>query len=135
MFKLTDLKEYSTLLDFCRLFNLFYLKMQQDKKKLFIGNLAYETTVEALVEFASAFGKIVDSYKPFGKGFGFLTFETEEMAAAALEGLNGKTLDGRELKADYAQPREDKPRRDFGGRRDFRSGGNDRGGFRRDRRF
>lgn len=108
-----------------------------DKKKLFVGNLAYETTVEALVEKASAFGKVVDSYKPFGKGFGFLTFETEEMAQAALDGMNGQELDGREMKVDFASPREDKPRRDFGGpRRDFRSGGgNDRGGFRRDRRF
>lgn len=112
-----------------------------DKKKLFVGNLAYETTVEKLVEVASAFGTIVDSFKPFGKGFGFLTFETEEMAQAALDAMNGMELDGRTLKVDFAQPREDKPRRSFsgGGRRDF-GRGNDRGGrrdggFRNDRRF
>lgn len=114
--------------------------MTPDKKKLFIGNLAYETTVEKLVEVASAYGTIVDSFKPFGKGFGFLTFETEEMAQAALDAMNGMEIDGRALKVDFAQPREDKPRRSFnsGGRRDFRSndrsGGRSSGGFRNDRR-
>lgn len=107
-----------------------------DNKKLFIGNVGYDTTVEALVEVASKYGKVVDSYKPLGKGFGFLTFETEEQALAAKEGLNGFELEGRALNVDFAKPRDDsKPRGSFGGgRRDFRRndsrGGNDRrGGF------
>lgn len=101
-----------------------------DNKKLFIGNIGYNTTVEALVELASKYGKVVDSYKPLGKGFGFLTFETAEQAAAAKEGLNGVELDGRALNVDFAKPREDKPRRDFG-RSDFRRNdrGDRRGGF------
>ncbi len=105
-----------------------------DNKKLFIGNVSYNTTVEALIEIASKFGKIVDSYKPLGKGFGFLTFETEAEALAAKEGLHGLELDGRALNVDFAKPREDKPRGSFGGgRRDF--GNNDRSGGRRDGGF
>lgn len=103
------------------------------KNKLFIGNVAYETTLEAIKELFGAYGTIVDAYKPERKGFAFVTFESDEQAAAAIEAVNGKELDGRELKVDYAQPREDRPRnRSFGGR-DNRGG--DRGGFRRDRRF
>lgn len=101
-----------------------------DMKKLFIGNVSYNTTVEALIELAAPYGKVVDSYKPLGKGFGFLTFETEAEAAAAKEGLHGKELDGRALNVDFAKPREDKPRGFGGGRRDF--GNNDRNGGRRD---
>lgn len=101
-----------------------------DNKKLFIGNVGYNTTVEALVELASEYGKVVDSYKPLGKGFGFLTFETEEQALAAKEGLNGKELDGRALNVDFAKPRDDSaPRGSFGGgRRDFRRNDNRSGG-------
>lgn len=107
-----------------------------DKVKLFVGNLSYDTTIETLVEVASAHGKVVDSYKPVGKGFGFLTFETAEQAQAALDAMNGMELDGRTLKVDFAQPREERPRRSFsgGGRRDF-GGRRDNGGYRNDRRF
>lgn len=106
-----------------------------EDKKLFIGNVSYDTTVEALVEMAAVYGKVVDSYKPLGKGFGFLTFETAEQALAAKEGLHGKLLDGRELNVDFAKPREDKPRGFSGGRRDFRSNDNRSGGNRRDSGF
>lgn len=101
-----------------------------DNNKIFIGNVNFNTAIETLVELASQFGEVVDSYKPQGKGFAFITFKSEEQAAAAIEGLNGKEVDGRELNVSIARPKEDRPRRDFGGpRRDFRGG--DRG-FRRD---
>jgi RNA recognition motif-containing protein len=97
--------------------------------KIFIGNVAYATAIESLVEMASKFGEVVESYKPLDKGFAFITFKTAEQALAAIEGMNGKEVDGREINVSIARPREDRPRRDFGGR----SNGGNRGGFDRSR--
>lgn len=87
-----------------------------EKNKLFIGNVAYATKIETLVELFSEFGEVVESYKPEGKGFAFITFKTEEEANKALEALNGKEVDGREIFVNVARPREERPRRDFGNR-------------------
>ena len=81
-----------------------------EKNKLFIGNVAYTTTIETLVELFSQYGEVVESYKPQGKGFAFITFKTEESAQKAMEELNGKEVDGREIVVNAARPREDKPR-------------------------
>lgn len=109
-----------------------------EQKKLFVGNLPYGTTIETLVELFLKYGNVVDSYKAEGKGFGFITFETEEQAANALEALNGMNVEGREIVVSIARPREDKPRRSFGDRGGYNRGGNDRrggdrGGYNRDR--
>jgi RNA recognition motif-containing protein len=106
-----------------------------DKKKIFVGNLSYGTTMETLTETFLKFGEIVDSYKPEGKGFAFITFSTEEQAQNAVEGMNGQEVDGRALSVSIARPKEDRPRRSFGGSGDRRGGGGfnrDRGGDRRD---
>jgi cold-inducible RNA-binding protein len=95
-----------------------------DNKKIFVGNLSYGTTMETLTEAFLKFGEIVDSYKPEGKGFAFITFSTEEQALNAIEGMNGVELDGRELSVSIAKPKEDRPRRSFGGS----AGGDRRGG-------
>lgn len=98
----------------------------EDKKKIFIGNLPYSTTQEKLVELFSQYGEITDSYKPAGKGFGFVTFATEEAAQAAIEAMNGQDIEGRAAVVNIAQPKSDKPRenRGFGGNR-----GGGRGGY------
>jgi RNA recognition motif-containing protein len=72
---------------------------------------------------------ITDKFSCRSKGFGFVEMSTDEEAAAAIANLNGKELDGRAIAVNEAkpmQPREDRPRGNFGG-------GN-RGGFNRDRR-
>ncbi|MDD3661942.1 MAG: RNA-binding protein [Candidatus Dojkabacteria bacterium] len=84
-----------------------------DPKKLFVGNLSYSTTQEALEELFSQYGEIENIYKPAQKGFAFVTFKTEEAAKAAMEAQNGQPLDGRELRIDFARPREERPRNDF----------------------
>ncbi len=98
------------------------------QNKLFIGNVAFATTIETLVAQFSQFGEITDSYKPQGKGFAFITFKTDEAAAAAIEAMNGKEVDGRELVVNIARPKEDRPARSFGGG----NRGGFGGGFRRD---
>ncbi len=80
-----------------------------DKKKLFIGNLSYEVTQDQLSEHMSQFGKIVDIYKPMGKGFAFVTFETEEEAQAAIEAMHEKEVFGRALTVQVARPKEERP--------------------------
>jgi RNA recognition motif-containing protein len=100
------------------------------ENKLFIGNVAFETKIETLVEMFSQFGEITDSYKPLGKGFAFITFKDEASAQKAIEEMNGKEVEGRQLVVNVARPREERP---MGGSRGG-FGGGDRGGFGGDRR-
>ncbi|MCC7304191.1 RNA-binding protein [bacterium] len=108
------------------------------ENKIFIGNVAFETKIETLVEIFSQYGEITDSYKPMGKGFAFITFKDESAVQAAIEAMNGKEVEGRELVVNVARPREERPSRGFGGggfgggdRRPSRGGfgGGNRGGF------
>lgn len=85
----------------------------EQKNKIFLGNVAFDTDIQTLVDLFSKFGEITDSYKPMRKGFAFITFAEDESAAQAIEEMDGVEVDGRELAVNLARPREDKPRRDF----------------------
>ncbi|SRR5690606_25013231 len=103
-----------------------------DKNKLFIGSLPWSITSEGLAEMFSQYGEISDavviSDRDTGrsKGFGFVTFTTEESAKAALE-MDGREVEGRTIVVNVAKPREDRGGRGGGGFR--RDGGRN---FRRD---
>lgn len=90
-------------------------------KKLFVGSLAWATTDDGLqAHFAQcgtvASAKVVtDRESGRSRGFGFVEFENDAEADAAVEKLNNSELDGRQITVSEARPREDKPRRDFGG--------------------
>jgi len=56
------------------------------------------------------------------RGFGFVTMASPEEAEKAIEGLNGKDLDGRALTVNVAKPREE--RSGGGGRREYGGGRN-----------
>jgi RNA recognition motif-containing protein len=58
------------------------------------------------------------------RGFGFVEMSNDTEAKAAIEGLNGKELDGRTLNVNEARPRPE-------GGRNRRGGGGGGGGFRR----
>lgn len=96
-----------------------------DEKKIYIGNLNYDTTKEDLqkaIEEAGANPKdvsvISDKYTGRSKGFGFAEFDSEEDTQKVIEALDGKELAGRNLKVNKARPR--KPRNDsFGSGRRF----------------
>lgn len=81
-------------------------------KKLFVGNISYDSNENSLEEFFSEAGTvesvniITDKATGRSKGFGFVEMSTEEEAAKAKEELNGKELDGRPLTVDEAKPRE-----------------------------
>ncbi len=102
--------------------------------KWFVGNLSFNTTENDLQDTFAAHGSVVEanlmvdrvSGRP--RGFGFVTMSTPEEAQKAIEALNGKPLDGRNLTVNIARPKEERapggggggrgPRRDYGGRRE-----------------
>ncbi len=104
-------------------------------KKLFVGNIAYATSEESLRAFFEEFQprsvKIAtDRDTGRSRGFGFIEIDDDAQAEAAIEALNGQSLDGKQLNVSEARPREDRPRSGGfgGGGGGRRPGGNDRGG-------
>jgi RNA recognition motif-containing protein len=83
-------------------------------KKLYAGNLSYNTTEDSLRSLFSEFGTvesvkvIMDRDTGSSKGFGFVEMSTDEEAAAAIAGTNGREVDGRQIRVNEAM---DKPRR------------------------
>jgi RNA recognition motif-containing protein len=106
-------------------------------KKLYVGNLSYDTTQESLSELFGTIGTvesatvITDRMSGRSKGFGFVEMAEESAAQQAIAELNEKELDGRTIKVAEAQPPRDRDdRRGGGGGRGNRRGG---GGYDRDR--
>jgi len=93
-------------------------------KKLYIGNLSYGTTSESLKAGFEKAGNVSDAVvltdKMTGRsrGFGFVTMEDAD-ADKAIAMFDGKDFEGRAIKVNEAQPREERPRRDFGPRRAY----------------
>lgn len=107
--------------------------------KLFVGNLAYSVTESQLHDAFGAHGVVVDCHimtdRATGRprGFAFVTMSTEEEAQAAIEAMNGASLDDRALTVNVARPREERPGGGGGGggfSRGPRRGFDDRGGRR-----
>ena len=101
-------------------------------KKLYVGNLAFQTTTQDLQDLFSQAGTvesaqiIEDRDTGQSKGFAFVEMSTEEEAASAIDQFNGKEVAGRMLKVNEARPREN--RGGGGGGRGFGGGGNRGGG-------
>ncbi len=87
-------------------------------KKLFIGSLAWATNDDSLKAFFESVGPVAsakvvtDRETGRSRGFGFVEYDNDADADAAVEKLNGAELDGRQIAVNEAKPREDKPRRD-----------------------
>ncbi len=92
-------------------------------KKLYFGNLSYDTNDNSLRSACEPFGTvesasvISDKMSGRSKGFGFVEMSTEDEAQAVIAGLNGKEVDGRQVRVSEARPQEDRPARSggFGG--------------------
>ena len=84
--------------------------------KLYVGNLPYSTDDEALKSLFSECGTvnsskvIMDRETNRSKGFGFVEMSSEEEANSAMVTLNGKDVEGRQLKVNLAKPRENNNR-------------------------
>ena len=100
-------------------------------KKLYVGNLSYDTNENGLKDFFSKAGSvesaiiITDKISGRSKGFGFVEMSSDDEAQKAVDTLNGGELDGRNISVAEARPMTDRPARPAGG---F-GGGGGRGGF------
>jgi RNA recognition motif-containing protein len=104
--------------------------------KLFVGSLPYSVTDDDLAQLFSDFGTVASAKVIFdretnrSKGFGFVEFENDDEAKAAIDGLNNKEVQGRTIVVNEARPQEARPpRRDFGGDRGGNGGGYNRNRF------
>jgi len=95
-------------------------------KKLYVGNLSYQTDSSELEQLFGQYGQVTsaqiinDRDTGRSKGFGFVEMSNDNEAQAAIEALNGQQHGGRALTVNEARPREE---RSGGG------GGGGRGGF------
>ncbi|MFN2130487.1 MAG: RNA recognition motif domain-containing protein [Anaerolineae bacterium] len=103
-------------------------------KNIYVGNMSYDTTADALRELFEAYGEveevsvITDRATGRPRGFAFVEMADTEAANAAIAALDGQDVDGRTLRVNEAKPRE--PRSGGGGRGGGSRGGGGRGGNR-----
>jgi RNA recognition motif-containing protein len=96
-------------------------------KKLYVGNLSYNTSEDSLRNLFAEFGNVASAKIIFdretgnSKGFGFVEMGTDDEASAAITGTNGREFEGRQIRVNEAM---DKPRRDRGGAGGGYGGGN-----------
>lgn len=99
---------------------------------IYVGNMAFSTTEQSLNSAFAAYGRVDgvrlamdrDTGRP--RGFAFVEMNNDSEAKAAIAGLNGHSLDGREIVVNEAKPREDRAG-SGGGNGGFKR----QGGFRR----
>lgn len=88
---------------------------------IYVGNLSRNLTEEELKDAFGAYGRvasvkiIIDNISRESKGFGFIDMPSQTEAMTAIQNLNGKELNGRNITVNEARPREDNR---GGGRRD-----------------
>jgi RNA recognition motif-containing protein len=90
--------------------------------KLYVGNLSFNTTQEAVETLFGAIGEVREVFIPTDRetgrprGFAFVTMGNPEMAEMAARQLDGTMLDGRSLRVNEAQERSGGGRGRGGGR-------------------
>ncbi|MDQ8181503.1 RNA-binding protein [Pelagicoccus sp. SDUM812005] len=100
--------------------------------EIYVGNISFGLSEGDLQDAFEQFGAvsqlkiITDRETGRSRGFGFITMDNADEGQAAIAGLNGQELDGRELSVREATPRA--PRAPRGGGGGFRGGDRPRGG-------
>ncbi len=80
---------------------------------IYVGNISSQLTEEEVNEAFAAYGQLTsvkiikDKYTGENRGFGFVEMPEKAEAEAAMAGLNGKELKGRNLKVNEARPRQE----------------------------
>jgi len=88
---------------------------------IFIGSLSYDVTENQLKELFESCGEvtsvkiITDRDTGRSKGFGFVEMANKADGQEAVDTLNGKELCSRAIAVNEARPREERPKRNFGG--------------------
>jgi cold-inducible RNA-binding protein len=119
--------------------------------KMYVGNLSFDTTKQDLESLFSEHGTVTDVHLPTDResgrprGFAFVTMDSKGAMDAAIKTLDGQNVDGRNIKVNEAQPREERSGGGggggygggggggYGGGGGGRGGDRDRGGDRGDR--
>jgi RNA recognition motif-containing protein len=102
--------------------------------KLYVGNLAFQTSSEELQKLFGQAGTVEsasiveDRETGRSRGFGFVEMASNEEGKAAIEQFNGKELNGRNLTVNEARPRENRSGGGGGGRGGYGGGGGNRSG-------
>ena len=80
--------------------------------RLYVGNLPYSVDTDQLRDLFMPYGEVRDAHLVMDRetnrprGFAFVEMGSDAEASAAMEGLDGSSLDGRNLKVNIAKPRE-----------------------------
>jgi RNA recognition motif-containing protein len=86
---------------------------------IYAGNLAYDLSDEDLGNAFAEYGEvssaniITDRETGRSKGFGFVEMPNDDEGEKAIEELDGKPLNGRNLKVNKARPKNDRPRKSW----------------------
>ena len=103
--------------------------------KLYVGNLPYSFRDEDMQQAFSQFGNVSSAKVMMerdtgrSKGFGFVEMGSDAEAQAAIKGMNGQNMGGRDLVVNEARPMEPRPPRSGGGGGYGGGGGGGRGGY------
>ncbi len=103
--------------------------------RLYVGNLSFNTNAEGVRSAFQEFGTVSDVHlvtdRETGRsrGFAFVTMGTPEEASKAIQGMDGKTLDGRPLRVNEAEQRQARGGGGGGGGYRGGGGGGGRGGY------
>ena len=101
-----------------------------NSRKLYVGGLPYSISDKQLEEMFASYGTvesarvITDRMTGRSKGFGFVEMSSQEEAQAAIDKVNGTSVEGRSLTVNEAKPQA--PRSDGGGRGGYGGGGRNR---------
>ncbi len=104
-------------------------------KRIYCGNLSFRATEDDVRQLFAPFGEVTDCHlvadRETGRsrGFAFVEMATDEQAKAAIAALDGQDHQGRNLKINEAQPREERGGGGGGGGRGGYGGGGGRGGY------
>lgn len=88
--------------------------MEEQKNKLYVGNLPYAVDDARLKEIFSQSGEVTDAvvitnkFSGRSKGFGFVTMVDEKAAEKAIQDFNEKEVDGRKIIVNVARPMREK---------------------------
>ncbi|GFZ12156.1 glycine-rich RNA-binding protein 3 [Actinidia rufa] len=91
--------------------SVFQLIRFMSSSKVFVGGLSYNTDEMSLTEAFNKYGEVIearvilDRETGRSRGFGFVTYTSDEEASAAIQALDGQDLHGRRVKVNYANER------------------------------
>lgn len=82
--------------------------------KMYVGNLSFQSTKQDITTLFSEHGQVTDVHLPVDRdsgqprGFAFVTMDSASAMTSAISALDGHELDGRKLKVNEAQAREER---------------------------